>query len=349
MKTWSSGEKVLASDLNGNFSTVANLLTPTLLAAADVTAGQAVYASGYRAAAVTYDSRAGVGTTSGGTSQSFSITVGSNSNRALVVIVAMSGASCSGVTAGGVAMTQVASGNDGTIFYSSWVLFAPTTGSISVVASSSGFGFGFVMGMSFYNVDQSGIDSHVEHGQGGTSDSQTLSVQSPYVVAVSGSWCQPSNNQPFVSGNTNIGNNQNTYLAFAGTQFAGAMGNSNEFTGPGSQTVAMSWGSGTGSPHSGVVSVGLKAANIQGAVSPASASASSTANTFIGFATASFTAGNTGPVCIGGVVGGFTGLIIGTLYYLSNTAGQISSTAGSVTRKVGIAISSTQLLITNVW
>ena len=45
----------------------------------------------------------------------------------------------------------------------------------------------------------------------------------------------------------------------------------------------------------------------------------------------------------------FSSLTAGTQYYLSNTRGAIAIAAGTVTRKVGIATSSTALLITDIW
>jgi len=80
-----------------------------------------------------------------------------------------------------------------------------------------------------------------------------------------------------------------------------------------------------------------------------SASASSTANGFMGFVQTTTTSGNQAPVIISGIATGLSGLSVGRQYYLSNTSGAISTTAGSVTRKVGIAVSSTELNITNIW
>lgn len=48
-----------------------------------------------------------------------------------------------------------------------------------------------------------------------------------------------------------------------------------------------------------------------------------------------------------GIVGGFSGLTIGSYYYVSNTAGAIGTSAGGTSIRVGRAISATQLLITD--
>jgi len=69
------------------------------------------------------------------------------------------------------------------------------------------------------------------------------------------------------------------------------------------------------------------------------------ANQFMGFALAAISSSQSGDIQSSGIVGGFTGLTVGSTYYLSDTAGLISTSAGSQSRKVGIAISTTQLLI----
>lgn len=84
-------------------------------------------------------------------------------------------------------------------------------------------------------------------------------------------------------------------------------------------------------------------------VSSADASFASTADTFIGFANSTVTDAQTVVVTIAGSKTGLSGLSAGALYYLSNTTGAISTSAGTVTRKVGIAVSTTELLITNIW
>lgn len=69
------------------------------------------------------------------------------------------------------------------------------------------------------------------------------------------------------------------------------------------------------------------------------------ANSIIGFAVDAISEDNVGVVQIGGIADGFSGLLVGTTYYLSDTAGAISTSAGSQSRKIGIAISTTEILI----
>lgn len=68
---------------------------------------------------------------------------------------------------------------------------------------------------------------------------------------------------------------------------------------------------------------------------------------FIGFADENITSGGTGLVNLGGVKNNLTGLVVGTTYYLSDTPGEIATSAGTNSKKVGMGISTTELLIKN--
>lgn len=69
---------------------------------------------------------------------------------------------------------------------------------------------------------------------------------------------------------------------------------------------------------------------------------------FIGFAESTVAKGASVDVYIQGAVT-IAGLSAGGLYYLSDTRGDISTTPGTTTRKVGIAVASDEILITNLW
>ncbi len=66
---------------------------------------------------------------------------------------------------------------------------------------------------------------------------------------------------------------------------------------------------------------------------------------FIGFAKESGSANDVKKVQIGGKVEGFTGLTTGSYYYLSNTAGAISTSPGTFMALAGLAVSSTELIL----
>ena len=97
------------------------------------------------------------------------------------------------------------------------------------------------------------------------------------------------------------------------------------------------------------VDVHFKIFSNEGYIRRADASAAATANGFIGFALEDIIATQTGKIQQLGITEGFTGLTVGSQYYLSDTTGAISTSVGTVTRKVGIAVSNTELLITNIW
>lgn len=80
-----------------------------------------------------------------------------------------------------------------------------------------------------------------------------------------------------------------------------------------------------------------------------SASAAAQVNSFVGFVKNAVSFRDQAVVYVTGHTPGFSGLTKGTQYYLSNTRGAIATSAGSTTRKVGIASSSTEILITNIW
>jgi hypothetical protein len=81
-----------------------------------------------------------------------------------------------------------------------------------------------------------------------------------------------------------------------------------------------------------------------GAIRRASAASAGAAAT-IGFAQTTTTSGNTCPVVTSGILNGFTGLTPGSIYYAGNVPGTISTTAGAVSRKIGVAISATELIV----
>jgi hypothetical protein len=72
---------------------------------------------------------------------------------------------------------------------------------------------------------------------------------------------------------------------------------------------------------------------------------SATKDDFLGFMAEAATAGQTKKAQIGGVIGGFTGLTVGGDYYIDNTTAGAITTATTTGKKVGLAISPTELLI----
>ena len=65
----------------------------------------------------------------------------------------------------------------------------------------------------------------------------------------------------------------------------------------------------------------------------------------VGFAVAAMTSGDTGSIRVGGRVTGLSGLVVGTWYYVSGTAGAITATLPTNVRAVGAADTTTSLVM----
>lgn len=68
-------------------------------------------------------------------------------------------------------------------------------------------------------------------------------------------------------------------------------------------------------------------------------------NNFMGFAQASVSAAASVHVAVTGVDQNQTSLTVGSIYYLSNTLGSIGTSAGAQSRKAGVALSATEILM----
>ena len=85
-----------------------------------------------------------------------------------------------------------------------------------------------------------------------------------------------------------------------------------------------------------------------GRVYKASASNASTSDTFVGFAASTVTTGNSITVQNIGEITGFNSIVSGALYYLSNTAGLIQQATGTITKLIGIGVSTSSLRIFDI-
>lgn len=74
-------------------------------------------------------------------------------------------------------------------------------------------------------------------------------------------------------------------------------------------------------------------------------------NGFIGFSNSnsSVATGQSFNVATAGVVSSMSGITSGSQYYLASALGTISKTPGTATRKVGIGINNSEIVITNIW
>jgi len=85
-----------------------------------------------------------------------------------------------------------------------------------------------------------------------------------------------------------------------------------------------------------------------GRIYKTSAAEAGGSNTYLGLVSTGGAVGASVDIVVAGVATGLSGLTVGSQYYLSNTKGAIATSAGTVSRKAGIALSATTLLITNI-
>lgn len=343
--TWLAGDQVNASDINGNFTVASAGRIYTAAAGPAITVGQAVAIGPYQS-----DGGVLLDTKGTQTSTSFSINIGANTNRSLVVYVypTTASATISAVTFNGVAMALVASNNG--IGASNWthycfILTAPATGSHTLAITTSS-GTANVNYYSFYNVAQTGT--------AGTSAPEAFSSTtsgSTYTPALS----TIANGALVISGA--LGGNLSSLTgqgAYENSQaLAGLTADSGQVF-PAATSIATVVTIASSNVSTIMLSLAPVTAVIDGVIILASAAAATNQFfnkylSFIGFAGASVSGGASLDVILSGVVTGLSGLSqYPKQYYLSDTPGAISTSPGTNSKKVGVSVLTTALLIQNI-
>jgi len=325
--------------LNG--VTINSQLTAALTAGSSFSTAQAAALAPFQSdGGVLIDGTPGGAHIASGTTITSSITVGANANRVLVVFVDSSTQNISSVTYGGVAMTQIDSqvlfGSGSNYRGASYILVAPATGANNLVVTFAGSSSDAnALWFSLYNAAQT---SQPEAHNSDKGSSSNLNV-------------------------TTIANGAFVITGVASQ--TGTNGGSATYENSTTTSTITAWDSGQVFPAGTTVTL-TKTGTTQGcfmlSIAPASSVsylpvlASSAAPTnqyfnkdtpFLGFAAASITGGTNGTFVTAGIAVGFSGLLPGSLYYLNDTPGTIGPTPGTNSRKVGIALSTTTLLITN--
>ena len=252
-------------------------------------------------------------------------------------------------TTGSVAPTTIARLSDvvtdiasGTQFPSvAKIIFAPATGGGNITfTGTANRDYSFAV-YSFYNVDQGGIDTNATtNTNSGTTTSLTFTptVAGNLMVAFF------ANSSNF---NTPLGWEENvTQLAarfFAGNAFTQTDLASHTFSIIHGTVPAVMFGVSLAPAAAFVTGVELSEAT-NGLVYDNYKSRG-----FIGFARTSAGAFAQVDVTIGGLANGLTGISPTSPHYLSNTPGAIQITPGTIERKVGIAKSTTEIVVTNIW
>lgn len=272
--------------------------------------------------------------------QSGTITVGSGANEALFVTVATQGGPLTAGTAtvDGAAMQLVASYDRGGASLRYDYVFSKVgvaAGSRTISVSGS---FGGSTNMTIYAASYFGVN------QTTPSDATTTGAVSSISVTTlqDGAWAG------YISANSG-----GAVISCAPTQRS-ADNNATPSCYSDSGAPVSPAGSISGSYSSGTkTESAMIAFTIVPATAPyygfdwTSAGTAATSSAYIGFITSNTTKGSLGAVTTAGQLAGFTGLTTGAVYYLSNTLGAISTSAGSVSHKIGVALSDTVLLLSN--
>lgn len=321
-------------------------LTAESIANQDFTAGEtlaandALYVTDYPAVVPTFDAWNDF-IDSSVTSSTNSFTVGNNSNRILIVAIATNAAqNVTGVTYAGDSLTNLlASTNDDSVYrYSIYYKLNPTTGANNLVITANASTTIRAQVSSYYNVAQQAPEAS---GSASAANLGTATVNLTNITNRAMMYFMISSRGNGSPSGTAYQNNIDTSWFYTG--------DSGEVSPIQSKSLSRQ------ADNSGFPTVvrmySLAAYTTYTAqrVYKTSASQAQTADSFIGFATGSATIGNSVTVTIMGVVSGFSSLVTGAKYYLSNTSGAISNAAGTVTRKVGLALSNAIINITNIW
>lgn len=311
----------------------------TFTAGMSITPGQPFCVSTYSSSQVALDTS--TNDTGTGSTITKSFTVGANSNRGLVLFLLTSGTSATSVTYNGVALTKIdSSGVTGaTNFLETWYLSAPATGANNLVINFSGSRTAYWNIYSYYNVSQSG-QPEVNSTGIGSSGSSSVSVTpltngaliagAGYLAGATASGSIFTNNKITNAANTNL------FSSDSGGIFPQS-----------SQTLSTSGGSGNVAVN--VLVLAPVATSLTPRAYLTSAVQSTTTVAFAGISQSTVSAGQTMTGIVAGIDANQSGLTIGAQYYLGNTPGTFSTSAGSVSRKAGIALSATSILITNIW
>ncbi len=329
-------------------------------AAQSISANVAVAAGYYQSdGGIKIDAIAAFNVTGSSSNYSQALTIGSNLNRLLYVVIVYRGNSASISSApqfNGVSLTQIQN-QAFSHMPRMWAgyLVAPATGTKNLTWAASGGGSDvvYLYAASLYQCAQSGqldntaFASDDSISPGTVSGSITPSSVGDFLITVAAStgitggglaW---ENNGTFSSG-TGLGSIPygDANKCFPLVPIVAAAGSA------GNNRVLMSAIKPVTAATLGAV---VNASASQLAATYADNFSSYRSSMFMGFAVSGVSAGAAISIVTGGVVAALSGLTAGLQYYLSNTGGAIATTSGTVTRKIGLAMTATALLITNIW
>lgn len=291
-------------------------------------------------------------------SDSYTVTVDSNSNRALVLFVnaTRSGGANTQLTVtinGSVVTATRVQGNAGTnpntYAIHSYVVVNPPTGINSILVEGANSGQNWVCNSviySVYNVSQGSVGA--SNGAGDWSGITSYSVTQPNAcgiilsskITASGSSVGFSTNAQNNTVYRNTTGAGGTITVNTGTSGISLNTGSKTITFPATPTFVAS-----GIILNPATTPTFSAVTKSSAVTPTNAVNGNKYETFIGFAKTTATEGNNIDVQITGMFEGSTGLIPTSTYYVSDTAGAISVTPGTNTKIAGLSTDTTKIII----
>lgn len=340
--------------LNGQ--SINSSTTISLTATESITAGNAVAATLYQSAPIGYDTSGNFHF--GGASGSASATIGSNSNRVFVIAIAgFNNGNAYTATVGGNSITlthQSYSLNGGTYDVCYGIYKAPATGSNTVAVTAYGSpAYADVAWWSFYNASQSGsLDGSASNGaSSATGVSVSVNAATDGVIGVGLVASTNASSYGAVTGNVyssntaQYGSSPYAYACGTSTIGGGGFGAGTSFSISNSGATSANWLAVVMS----ILPYNAASAGVQKASSASVASGNTRCTGFIGFALSSVSAGSAFVVTVSGLVTGLSTIQSGIEYYLNDTNGTIGTSAGTNTRKVGVGLNSSSLLVTNIW
>jgi hypothetical protein len=340
LKSWLAGDQLLASDLNNNDTELGKARFLTLQATEAISINAACALKPIQSDdGIKFDT-GGTGNASGanGTINNIPITIGANSNRILMVQIAAANVNGAfSISFNGIAPTSTLVTNEGN-GANHWIYLwnAPTTGTRNLtitISNANGLTYN-VAYLSLYNVSQTAQPSQNNHPPGGGAGNSPASITlatpgSIGILCVAGSTGSLSTTGIQVNAQSNV----NAYMAWSGIALPlGPYGGSRTATNYAAYVAEFQ-------PANSVTGYGVCNAS--------SLDMTYRYATYLGIASAAVAAGASLDVITDGKITGLSSLAPGAYYYLNDTSGTIGTSPGTNTRKVGFAISTTSLLLTN--
>lgn len=357
-----TASKIVRATSSGDLpsSLLPSNLLYSLLAGEDIAEGDAVAAGYYQADGGLKIDAITKGTATSDSSGNFIVTnftVGTNTNRVLLLFVQPSSSrtqdSVSSMEWNGDAFTTIDTAstylNGNQYGTKSAVLVAPDEGNHNLTWSGKASTTHDYWIISLYNAVQSTtVDAHAVSAQ--DTDSSTF----PFTMSIT-----PATKGARLFTVTNISQNTGGGLSWENHGTSGFYYGETNNLWPLPGAMSINSGSTNTSGYGMSVAIAPITDVTEGYVVKATASnASATAadnftnyrsKAFLGFAAAAASATDAVSVIISGVASGLSGMTSGEQQYLSDTLGEVSDSAGTLTRKVGIALADSDILITNEW